>query len=214
MSFSYQDTGDSEHLRLLTPAIAAFISRSQNPLATASTCPRQTVFFFAGGLATQLLRATEKFRDGVTKPQTFDYEVAWVTEETLNCGTVRNLKMDRDGSGVFRDKGDRIIVASGVIYAPLYDGFIAWCANNNLAPRDHAPDRHGHHEAARTAWAFRARRRRRRYQTAGTETRPAQEAGSEAQRPQAGRQATTAATARRVTNAPSRSRETGPELED
>jgi len=132
MSFSYEDTRDSEHLRLLTPAIDAFIGRSQNPLATASTCPRQTAFFFAGGLATQLLRATKKFRDGVTKPQTFDYEVVWVTEETLNRGTVRNLKMHRDASGVFRDMGDRIIVGSGVIYAPLYDGFIDWCANNNL----------------------------------------------------------------------------------
>ncbi len=132
MTFSYEDTRDSEHLRLLTPAIDAFISRSQNPLATASTCPRQTVFFFAGGLATQLLRATEKFRAGVTKPQTFDYEVVWVTEEGLHSGTPRNLKMHRDASGVFRDKGDRIIVASGVIYAPLYDGFIAWCASNSL----------------------------------------------------------------------------------
>ena len=132
MTFSYEDTRDSEHLRLLTPAIDAFISRYRNPLATASTCPRQTVFFFAGGLATKLLRATEKFRAGVTKPQTFDYELVWATEETLYCGTARHLKMHRDASGVFRDKGDRIIVASGVIYPPLYDGFIDWCANNNL----------------------------------------------------------------------------------
>ncbi|MEX2222802.1 MAG: hypothetical protein WEG40_13475 [Candidatus Rokuibacteriota bacterium] len=132
MSFSYEDTRDSEHLRLLTPAIDAFIAASRKPPATASTCPRQTVFFFAGGLATKLLRATEKFRAGVGKPQTFDYELVWVTEETLTHGTARHLKMHRDPSGGFRDKGDRIIVASGVIWSALYDGFIDWCANNNL----------------------------------------------------------------------------------
>ena len=132
MTFSYEDTRDSEHLRLLTPAIDAFISRSRNPRATASTSPRRTVFFFAGGLATQLLRATVKFQAGGKKPQTFDYEVVWVTEETLNRGLMRHLKMHRDAAGVFRDKGDRIIIASGVIWSALYDGFFDWCANNNL----------------------------------------------------------------------------------
>jgi hypothetical protein len=31
MSFSYEETRDSEHLRLLTPAIDAFIDRSRHP---------------------------------------------------------------------------------------------------------------------------------------------------------------------------------------
>jgi len=132
MSISYADTRDSEHLRLLTPPIDAFIARPRPPVPTTSTCPRQTVFFFPGGLATQLLRATAKFKDGVAKPQTFDYEVVWATLEGLKNGTPRHLKMHRDGSGVFRDKGDRIMVPHGVVFEELYKVFIEWCANNNL----------------------------------------------------------------------------------
>jgi hypothetical protein len=132
VSFSYEDTRDSEHLRLLTPAIDVFIARAQSPLATTSTCPRQTVFFFAGGMATQLLRATQGFRDGLTAPQTFNYDVVWATLDTVTWGTARDLKMHRDASGTFRDRGDRIIVAHGVIFDVLYDVFIDWCADNNL----------------------------------------------------------------------------------
>jgi hypothetical protein len=133
MSISYADTRDSEHLRLLTPAIDAFIKRPPpSPRAATSTCPRQTLFFFGGGMAPQLLRATEKFKDGVTKPQIFDYEPVWLNEEGICRGAARHLKMHRDSAGVFRDKGDRIIVASGVIWSALYDRFIEWCANNNL----------------------------------------------------------------------------------
>jgi hypothetical protein len=128
--FSYDDTRDSEHLRLLRPAIDAFIGRAQYRSAAAG--PLQTVFFFAGGLATQLLRATAKFQEGLTTPQTFDYEVLWVTLDGINHGTPRHLKMHRDDSGAFRDLGDRIIVANGVIYDPLYEDFIAWCAQNHL----------------------------------------------------------------------------------
>jgi hypothetical protein len=135
MTFTYDETRDREHLRLLTPAIDAFIARARIPPATTSTCPRQTVFFFAGGLATELLRATNKFRKGVAGPQTFDYEVVWATLDGISKGTPRNLEMHRDGSGVFRDKGDRIIVASGVILGAvdeLYKNFIDWCANNHV----------------------------------------------------------------------------------
>jgi hypothetical protein len=132
MSIGYAETRDSENLRLLTPAIDAFIARPQPPVATTSSCPRQTVFFFPGGLANQLLRATRKFKDGVAKPQTFDYEEVWVTPESIKSGAPRLLRMHRDDAGVFRDKGDRIIVASGVIHDALYEDFIPWCASNNL----------------------------------------------------------------------------------
>jgi hypothetical protein len=132
MSFTYAAVRDSEHLRLLTPAIDAFINRARYPSATTSTGPRQTVFFFPGGLANQLLRATKKFQVGTTKPQTFDYEAVWLNEETAKRGSTRYLKLHRDRTGVFRDQGDRIIVASGMIWSVLYAGFIDWCANNNL----------------------------------------------------------------------------------
>src|SRR4029450_2520221 len=132
MSFTYAAVRDSEHLRLLTPAIDAFINRARYPSATTSTGPRQTVFFFPGGLANQLLRATKKFQVGTTKPRTFDYEAVWLNEETAKRGSARYLKLHRDRAGVFRDKGDRIIVASGMIWSVLYAGFIDWCTNNNL----------------------------------------------------------------------------------
>lgn len=132
MSLTYAEVRDSEHLRLLTPAIDAFIKRARYPPATTSTCPPQTVFFFPGGLASQLLRATKKFRVGTTKPQTFDYEVVWLNDESARRGSARHLGLHRDSVGVFRDKGDRIIVAYGVIWNVLYPGFIEWCATNNL----------------------------------------------------------------------------------
>jgi hypothetical protein len=131
MSLTYAEVRDSEHLRLLTPAIDAFIRRAQYP-SPASTGPRQTVFFFPGGLANRLLRATKKFQPGTTKPQTFDYEVVWLNDESARRGLARYLGLHRDGAGVFRDKGDRIIVASGMIWDVPYAGFIDWCANNNL----------------------------------------------------------------------------------
>jgi len=132
VTFTYAQTRDNEQLRLLTPAVDAFIARAQRPPATTSTCPRQTVFFFPGGLATQLLRATNKFQDGITVPQTFDYKVIWLTLGELAGGIVRDLKMRRDDSGVFRDKGDRVIVPYGMIDDGLYGDFGNWCASNNL----------------------------------------------------------------------------------
>ncbi len=135
MTFTYEETRDSEQLRLLTPAIDAFISRYQNPLATTSTCPRQTLFFFPGGMASQLTRATKKFKDGVAAPQTFNYEPLWLTLDAFLFGGARELKMHRDSVGVFRDKSDRIIVADGAVNlfgCTPQDGFIDWCANNNV----------------------------------------------------------------------------------
>ncbi len=135
MTFTYEETRDSEQLRLLTPAIDDFINRYQHPLATTSTCPRRTMFFFPGGMASQLTRAKKKFLDGVSAPQTFNYKTIWLTPEALIAGGAQDLKMHRDSVGVFRDKGDRIIVADGALNlfgCTPQDGFINWCANNNV----------------------------------------------------------------------------------
>lgn len=133
MTFTYDETRDSEHLRVLTPAIDAFIQQCQRPRATASTSSRQTMFFLPGGIASSLSRATQKFADGVAAPQTFDYEAVWATCDTF-LGGARDLKMYRDGAGAFRDKGDRIIVADGAVilgYTP-HQGLIDWCASHNV----------------------------------------------------------------------------------
>ncbi len=137
MSISYAENRDTEHLRLLKPAISNFITRVQNPLNTSSTCPRQTVFFFPGGMATQLLRATQPFQEGLTVPKVFTYEPepVWLKLGCFTAGAARDLQMHRDAAGTFRDKADRIIVANGLVNlvgCTPYDGFLAWCANNNL----------------------------------------------------------------------------------
>jgi hypothetical protein len=134
MSFTYEETRDNEQLRLLTPAIDEFINCFQNPSASSSTCPRQTVFFFPGGMASRLLRATQKFQEGVAAPQQFQYETAWIDLNTL-IDEWRHLEMHRDSAGGFRDKGDYIIVADGspvgLLGCTPHDGLINWCADNN-----------------------------------------------------------------------------------
>ena len=133
MAFTYDETRDNETLRLLTPAIDAFIAQCQTPLNPESPCPRQTVFFFPGGIASQLTRATTKFIDGVAAAQVFAYVPIWVTLETP-MGGARDLKMHRDGTGTFRDTGDRIIVADAALGfggCTPHDGLIAWCAGHN-----------------------------------------------------------------------------------
>lgn len=135
MSITYAETRDKEQLRLLRPAVDAFIARSQNPQPTTSTCPRQTVFFFPGGMASQLVRARQPFQDGLTVAQTFSYDPVWITPFVFTSGAARDLEMQRDATGVFRDKDDRIIVAKGlvnVVGCTPYNGFISWCAANNL----------------------------------------------------------------------------------
>jgi hypothetical protein len=135
MTFSYAETRDSEQLRLLRPMITDYIAHAQGPPDPTSPSPRQTLFFFPGGLASQLLRATQAFHEGGTAPRTFDYKVVWFTLDAVDPmagGTVRDLAMHRDAAGVFRDRGDRIIVASDQIWRELYNVFRAWCASNNL----------------------------------------------------------------------------------
>lgn len=134
MSLSYEETRDNEQLRLLTPAIDDFIDRFQSSPASSSACPRQTVFFFPGGMASRLLRATQKFQEGLAAPQQFQYETVWIDLNTL-IDEWRHLEMHRDSAGGFRDKGDYIIVADGSPVSLLgctpHDGLINWCASNN-----------------------------------------------------------------------------------
>ena len=78
MAFTYSETRDNETLRLLTPAIDAFIAQCEKPANPESRCPRQTVFLLPGGMATRLMRATKKFIDGVATPQHFKYQLLWV----------------------------------------------------------------------------------------------------------------------------------------
>ena len=108
---TYAETRDAETLRLLKPLLDDFISQCQRPLNTGSACPRQTVFFFPGGMGSHLIRADQKFDDDDSSPQTFTYKEVWVHPSTP-FGGARDLAMYwHNSSGTFRDNGDRIIVA-------------------------------------------------------------------------------------------------------
>lgn len=131
---SYADTRDSEQLRILGIAVGEFIQRyASNP----TTQGRRTLFLFPGGMGSQLLRATRRYRDNVTMPQTFTYDKVWLTLRSF-LGDALTLKMHKDNQGVFRDLDDKIIIADGAVKMPLlfvhtpYDRFIRWCENNDL----------------------------------------------------------------------------------
>jgi hypothetical protein len=134
VTVTYDANRDIEQLRLLTPAVDDFIAQCLNPPASPSTCKRQTMFFFPGGMASRLTRATQKFVDGTTVPQVFQYDPIWVIPDTP-LGGAATLAMHRDSAGTFRDKGDRIIIAD----APLslagctpHNGLITWCSDHNV----------------------------------------------------------------------------------
>ena len=135
MALTYAETRDEETLRLLDRLIDDFIEQCQQPGSAASACPRQTLFFFPGGMASRLTRATRKFVDGAAgPPPPFQYDPVWVVPQTL-LGGARDLAMHRDSLGTFRDKGDRIIIADDVLSlaeCTPHDGLIDWARNNNV----------------------------------------------------------------------------------
>lgn len=133
MTYTYDETRDKEQLRLLEPAIDDFINQNKNLLTSTSTCPRQTLFFFPGGMASQLTRARKKFVNGASARQEFKYDPIWVNVATP-LGGARDLQMHRDSIGTFRDKGDRIIIADAALSfagCTPHNGLVTWCASQN-----------------------------------------------------------------------------------
>jgi hypothetical protein len=136
---SYDSVRMNEQLRILDHSIDHFIDRYNFLtilLALAGANPvRQTLFLFPGGIASKLKRATRAWKVTGPASQVFNYKRAWGTDKELLGGAARNLKMRRTASGRYRDKGNRIIVADGVInlfgFSP-YLFFTAWCAFKQL----------------------------------------------------------------------------------
>jgi hypothetical protein len=129
---SYESTRDSEQLRVLDPSIDDFIDRYNNSDGPLSG-PRQTVFFFPGGMASTLKRAKTPYVDAGPPGQMFDYDKAWLTFEDF-LGGVLDLKIHKV-NGEYRDTDDRIIVADGTVKLlgwSFYDGFTNWCERNGL----------------------------------------------------------------------------------
>ncbi len=82
----------------------------------------------------QLLRARTAYQDTVTTAQRFQYDKVWLTIETF-LGDALNLKMHKDGQGVFRDLDNRIIIADGAVElfgVSPYSLFTLWCELNGL----------------------------------------------------------------------------------
>ena len=134
-SHTYGQTRDRETLRRLMPAIDAFSNRYKNPPPTTSPCPRRTLFLFPGGMASQLSRARRKFVDGLSAWQQFNYDTLWLSFGALFEGHAARMAMKRDISGVFRERDNHIIIADDVVNIfglTPYDGFTAWCTQNNL----------------------------------------------------------------------------------
>ncbi|MGC1899998.1 MAG: hypothetical protein WA716_15030, partial [Pseudolabrys sp.] len=100
---NYQDTRDSEQLRILDKSIDTFIS-GFHPTA-------QTIIFFPGGLASRLLRAKTPYKPNISAPQRFDFDgqEVWLSAWTFGHPELNALKlrMHKEPDGFYHDEDDR-----------------------------------------------------------------------------------------------------------
>ncbi|HEY7285283.1 MAG TPA: hypothetical protein VH497_07565 [Vicinamibacterales bacterium] len=130
---SYDDTRDAEQLRVIDPSIDDFIDRYNNSNGPIGGAPRQTVFFFPGGMGSTLKRAKKPYVDAGPPGQMFDYRPVWLTFEDF-LGEVLDIAITKVGAE-YRDKDNRIIVADGTVDIlgwTFYDGFTEWCESSGL----------------------------------------------------------------------------------
>ena len=126
---TYNETRESEQLRLIKVDIAHFIQRYASKPPNPN---RRTLFLFPGGMGSQLFRARTAYVDDGT-PQTFEYDNYWVSPLTFLGGALE-LGMHKHNSG-FRDLNDQIVIANGAIElfgVTPYDRFVQWCDLNDL----------------------------------------------------------------------------------
>jgi hypothetical protein len=128
---SYDSVRMNEQLRMLDHSIDHFIARYNFITLLGLNPARQTLFLFPGGMASRLKRATRAWDAAGPASQVFNYKELWVNPLTLLGGEARNLRMHKTAGGEYRDKGNRIIIADGVVsllgVAP-YMFFTAWCS--------------------------------------------------------------------------------------
>jgi hypothetical protein len=120
-----------EQLRVLDHSIDHFIGRYNFITLLGLNPARQTLFLFPGGMASRLKRATKAWDAAGPASQVFNYKELWVNPITLLGGEARNLRMHKTAGGELRDKGDRIIIADGVVNlfgVSPYIFFTAWCS--------------------------------------------------------------------------------------
>jgi hypothetical protein len=132
---SYDSVRMDEQLRILDHSIDHFIGRYNFITASSALLglnpARQTLLLFPGGMASKLKRATKAWDAAGPASQVFKYKVSWGDLIALLGGEARNLKMHTTPGGEYRDEGDRIIIADGVINlfgVSPYIFFTAWCS--------------------------------------------------------------------------------------
>lgn len=130
---SYDSVRQDEQLRMLDPSIGDFIARynlNTLLLLLAGLNPaRQTLFLLPGGMASTLKRADTAWQAAGPASQVFSYDELWITPATLLGGKATDLRMGKT-AGEYRDKGNRIIIADGVVSlfgVTPYVGFTTWC---------------------------------------------------------------------------------------
>jgi hypothetical protein len=125
---SYNSKRISEQLRVLQPEINDFIVRYNASNGPVGLGQRQTVFLFPGGTGSRLVRAKSPYQPG-GDAEIFDYEEVWLNALTF-LGGARDLRLTKFGLFQYRDKGNKIIVADGVINffgVSPYVVFAWWC---------------------------------------------------------------------------------------
>lgn len=126
---SYDSNRILEQLRVLEPEINNFIVRYNDSDGPLGGMPRQTVFIFPGGAASRLVRARTAHDPTGPAHQVFVYDEVWLNLLSF-LGEARNLRLTNVGPGDYRDKGERLIVADGLVNllgVTPYVGFIEWC---------------------------------------------------------------------------------------
>jgi hypothetical protein len=130
---TYDENRDYEQMRAFDADIDAFINRWAVPPSNPAH-PRQLVFFLPGGMASQLMRADTAFVEGAGYPLEFTYSLVWINWLTTFTGGARDLQMHRDATNTFRDKGDRFIIAQGLVGEAEIPEFEQWCTANSCYP--------------------------------------------------------------------------------
>jgi hypothetical protein len=123
-----------EQMRILDSSIDAFIYR-YNLISLVSEIQgvipaRQTLILFPGGMASKLRRAKKAWDPAGPASQIFKYDTVFGDIPSLLGGAARDLRMHKTATGEYRDKGNRVVIADGVIelfgISP-YLVFTAWC---------------------------------------------------------------------------------------
>ncbi|MEX2222799.1 MAG: hypothetical protein WEG40_13460 [Candidatus Rokuibacteriota bacterium] len=130
---SYDSVRRDEQMRVLDHSIDEFIGRYNVNTAISAILganpARQTLFLFPGGMASKLRRATNAWNPAGPPSQVFAYKDVWLNPAVFLGGAARDLRMSKSG-GHYRDKGDRIIIADGLVNllgVTPYTVFTEWC---------------------------------------------------------------------------------------